>query len=718
VRETLPELDPAWDQAFVRALDPDPTRRFATCTAFAAALRGRSRSFTLNLPRLTRRKSAAAVAAALVLLAAPFAWRAWQRARMRPSPEALADYRKGVEDLQAGANFAAAKALDEAVKLAPSFSLAHARLAEAWAARSQPERASEEMLRARRQDVSSLSQLDRAQVEAIDLKITRDFAAAAAIYERMRQLSGANVGEITVDLGRTYEQASIFDKALENFRRAAEGEPHSPAAWLRSAVLYDRAGKFSDADHAFAEAERIYQLSSNLEGLTEVALQRGIAAIRRHHGDEGVAYLRKTIEIARMAGDAYKEIDAKLQLSMNASNNGEPAMAEQYARESLDAAQAGRIDDETIRAHIALGQAHAMDRDFSSAEKDYQAALAAAERDRAYLYAARSHLTLASLYDQTTRPEDAGREAQLALSYYQPNHFVQETLTALIILGRSQRSRGDYQSALKAFQDLVAAAENSHDHQLLAQAYEGMGTVLMAQEHFSQAFEYFQKDLEVSPLPRIAAVAQVWGGYALTLLGRDHDAATMWHAADSEAEKLPSLKLYLQLRRATLALSWNRNQEAHKLAQAVLTAPIQRDPIVSAVGLELRGLAAIGLDRKTEGRADCEQALSRVAAARNAAATLQAQMAVLQARIETADRPGALAIFHEIEPALSTYPESRWRALALVARFDAQKVPAAAEALSALQRLWGNDVWGPYSARRDIQKLARPLLQHISAKSH
>src|SRR6516225_9675553 len=107
---------------------------------------------------------------------------------MRPSPEALSDYRKGVEDLQAGAYFAAAKALDEAVKLAPNFGLAHARLAEAWTARSQPERAGEEMLRARRQDLSSLSQLDRSQIEAIDLKITRDFAAAAAKYESMRHL--------------------------------------------------------------------------------------------------------------------------------------------------------------------------------------------------------------------------------------------------------------------------------------------------------------------------------------------------------------------------------------------------------------------------------------------------------------------------------------------------------------------------------------------------
>jgi serine/threonine protein kinase len=717
-RTLVPDLPPTWDRGLAIALDPDPVRRFGTCGEFVGALRGGAASVTVKLPVMTRGRWAMAVAAAVLLIAGMVGWRSWKAMRNRPSPEVIAYYRRGVDDIQAGAPFAAAKALDEAVKLAPGFSLAHARLAEAWAARSQPERAGEEMLRARRQDLSSLSQLDRAQIEAIDLKITRDFAAAAAKYESMRHLSGANDGEISVDLGRAYEQASIFDKALENFRRAAEGPTHSPAAWLRSAVLYDRAGKFSDSDHAFAEAERLYQLTSNLEGLAEIALQRGIAAIRRRHGDEGVAYLRKTIEIAHMAGDVYKEIDAKLQLSTNASNSSEPALAERYARESLDAAQAGRIEDETIRAHIALGQAHAMNRNFSGAEKDYQAALASAERDRAYLYAARSHLMLASLYDQTTRPEDAAREAQQALSYYQPNHFVQESLNALVLMGRSQRSSGDYPSALKAFQSLVSAAESSHDRQLLAQAYEGVGTVLVAQEQFPQALEYFQKDLDAGPQPRIAATAQVWRGYVLALLGRDQEAVATWHAADSEAEKLPSLKLYLELRRAALALSWGRYPEARKLTQEILAGPIQRDAIATATALELRGLAAIGLGKKAEGRNDCEQALSGVAAARNAAATLQAQMALLQARIETADAAGAVAIFHQIEPTLSTYPESHWRAMALMVRGDSQRVPAAADALAALQRQWGNEVCNTYLHRPDIQKLSRPLLQFISAKSH
>jgi hypothetical protein len=192
----------------------------------------------------------------------------------------------------------------------------------------------------------------------------------------------------------------------------------------------------------------------------------------------------------------------------------------------------------------------------------------------------------------------------------------------------------------------------------------------------------------------------------------------MWEVASPEVEKQSSLKLYLQLRRAALALSWNRYAEAHKLAYAVLTGPIRPDPIASATALELRGLAAIELGKKAEGRADCEQALSGAAATRNAAATLQARMAVLRARIETGDTPGALAIFHEIEPALSGYAESHWRALALIARVDPQKAPAAAEALAALKQPWGSDAWNTYLRRPDIQKLARPLLQYISANSH
>ena len=68
----------------------------------------------------------------------------------QPPAEAARFYRTGTEDLEAGANFAATKELGEAVRLAPDFSMAHARLAQAWTELDSQGKASREMQLARR----------------------------------------------------------------------------------------------------------------------------------------------------------------------------------------------------------------------------------------------------------------------------------------------------------------------------------------------------------------------------------------------------------------------------------------------------------------------------------------------------------------------------------------------------------------------------------------
>src|SRR5262249_29396385 len=152
------------------------------------------------------------------------------------------------DDIRAGAYFAATKALEEALRLSPRFSLAHSRLAEAWSELAAPEKASREMLLARREDLSGLPALDRLQIEAIDLTITREFAGAIAKYQEMNRRAA---GAFDLDLGRAYEKAGKPAQALESYRRAAESSLHPPAAWLRLAVLYGRAAEPAKAADAF-----------------------------------------------------------------------------------------------------------------------------------------------------------------------------------------------------------------------------------------------------------------------------------------------------------------------------------------------------------------------------------------------------------------------------------------------------------------------------------
>ena len=55
---------------------------------------------------------------------------AWDRYRNQPPPEALSLYHTAVDDIHAGAYFAATKALEQTVQLAAAFAAGRARLAE------------------------------------------------------------------------------------------------------------------------------------------------------------------------------------------------------------------------------------------------------------------------------------------------------------------------------------------------------------------------------------------------------------------------------------------------------------------------------------------------------------------------------------------------------------------------------------------------------------
>ena len=236
-RTLVPDLDARWEQAILRALDRDPARRFASVRDFSKALRGESSSVTLPLPSLTRRKVLAAACGAAALAAGGEAWRRWSIRQKMPGAEAARLYQQGVDDIHAGAYFAATRALGQAVQLASAFSPARARLAESWLELDLPEKAVLEFLPIRREDNSWLPKLDRLQIEAVDLTLTREFPAAVAKYEEMRKVAGGAL-DLDIDLGRIYEKAGQPDRAIEAYRRAAEGPWHSAAAWLRLGVLY------------------------------------------------------------------------------------------------------------------------------------------------------------------------------------------------------------------------------------------------------------------------------------------------------------------------------------------------------------------------------------------------------------------------------------------------------------------------------------------------
>ncbi len=720
-RVLAPGLDEKWERAILRALDRNPANRFTKARHFLEALRGETVSMTVKLPVMTRRRAVAAGLAAALAVAAGVGWREWVAASHRLSPEAQSLYQKGVDDIAAGAYFAATKALGETAKLAPLAAQVRARLAEAWVELEMPEKANKEMLLAMHQDNSDLSKLDRLEIEATYLTVTRDFAAATKKREQIiSATTGGETAGLHVDLGRAYEKSGQPDKALAAYRLAANGPVHNPAAWLRIGILAGRSWKnvqsLSQSEEAFRQAEEIYQQTSNLEGLTEVAFQRGIAANRRGQLDQGAAYLRKAMETARLAGNIQKEVSAKLQLATNAYQSGNATFAEQYAKEALDTARANQIESLAISGLVTLGNSYRVKGESEGSEKYLLEALTLARGSGSNRLVALSLFSLAALHNDTRHAEQSAREASEALAFFQPNHWVLETFQCLTLLGRANRDKGDYKGALDSFHSLLEAAEKAQDKSQMAGAHESLGQVLYKQELYPDALNHYRKSLELSVEPGLIGYAALHCANALWQLGRYDDARAMFDKAEGLAQRFAALQLAVSTGRAAMALSERRYDVAAGALGRILASDKSHDSSTIAALKASLGLALIGTGNGSGGLRNCEEGVAAAMKSDDVADLFDARATLLEALLETGSRVRALSLFHEMEPSLLAHPAWHWRLLALVSGVDHESNGRARDALSELATLWGDEAFQNYLSRPDVRPLARPLLPVFSAK--
>ena len=721
LRELVPDLDPNWDRAILRALDPIPERRFSAAEEFVRALRGDHTAITIAFTAWGWRRWTAVAGSVALLLAGWLGWTAWSRARSQPSGEARAFYQEGVDQIHNGAYFVAATALGRAVTLAPHFSLAHARLAEAWLSLDAPERATREMVFALSGNTSTLTKAEQFQLNAVSHLTTRDYDAAAAEYRKLIAATPSTNQEVYLDLGTTYLLGGKRDQAVLAYRKAAESRPSSPAAWMWLGMAYARAAKNSadsaKSEEAFEKAAEGYRDKSNLEGLTSLAYHRALARGRLGDIEASNQYLRQTVETARLAKNVYFEIAAQTQMSLNASNAGDADLGARLAREALETAQANQMEMLSINSFLGLATAQLHKGDFPGAEKYYRDALALAQRNNSLRWVAQAELWLAALHDQMRMPEAVSREAAEALSYFRSQHWEQETLRSLVLLGRAESTRGHYAEAQKSFDQLREVAESNHDQRSLYLAEEGLGSALSNQENFPQALDHFQKMRKASPSPEQMGYAALRCGRTLAVLGDYEGAAGAFAEADPAAAKSPALRVYLALARAETELSQGKLAQAIRYARQGLDPDMHANAVSNANLKRALGLALLRSGSSRQGVQECEQALSVLENAGDPAALVAARIGVMEAQVETGQSAGAGATFEKLEPSLAFYPESKWRAMAVISRIRPDYHDRASAALRDLERLWTTETYHNYLKRRDVERLARPLLAEFNANA-
>ncbi|MGI8988110.1 MAG: protein kinase domain-containing protein [Bryobacteraceae bacterium] len=718
------KIDARWERAIAQCLEREPARRFASAGDAVRAIEGRPPPI-----RVSARWAWAAVAALLAV----FGWMGLRDGRFgvqSVSPEALRWYRTGTEFAQAGASFAATRALDQAVKVDGHYSLAHARLADAWNDLGAGEKAKQEMLLAQGpgESRSRLPEMDRLYVEAVYSTITRRFQDAEEKYaEMLRKANDSAKPVIYFDLGRSLERESRFEKAIESYRRAETASPGNPAAALRLAILFTLRQKPAEASEEFRKADAFYQALSNQEGITEVLLQRGVSANRANRAQEAGDLLRQALAGAQVTKDVYQIISAKLQLCVLAINSNRAAEAQEYANQSIATARDNGMELFAVHGLVSLAGALQTRHDYSGAEKYLQDALNISRRENSRRWQAISLTQLAALHMPLKRFGEGLSEARQALTIFREDHFPSETGFCLTLIGRAQRDSGDYPAAEATFGELVALGEKSGDRAQMALGQESMGSLLLRRERFPEALSRYQRSLELSTAlgdrSRIASGSQQCGD-VLWRLGRYDESRDMLAKAGAAAGDNLGRKLDIAMSRAEIALSQLHYGDAASDCRRALGALGAIDVPRRAELQRILGAADIGSGKRREGLQLCEDALQAAGPLGDTSLISRATLSVMQARLETNDYRGALKAYRNAEEPLSHLPESGWRSAVLAARAS-ERTPDRAQTRTlallgdtrskALETLWGAEAFRSYSARPDIQQMRRHLFRLLSA---
>jgi serine/threonine protein kinase/Tfp pilus assembly protein PilF len=662
-----------------------------------------------------------------VVALAALAFGLWYVTRGRPHqppPEAQRLYILAVDSLREGAFFKSSKILQQSIQDDDRFALAHARLAEAWTELDFSDKAKDELIRAGDlvPDRSVLPKVDALRLQAIIDTVKRDFGKAVEDYRALASsVPEAERAYALVDLGRAYEKNEQPDKAVESFQEASKRAPRYAAAFLRLGVILGRRQRFPDAEAAFDQAHKLFDVSNEIEGIAEVLYQRGLLFSQQGRVAAAQGEFQRALERSVALENKDQQIKILQQLSNTFIVAGDAARAQQYSQEAIQLAQANGMENLTTAGLIGIGNAYFITGNFPEAEKNFNEALRLAQLFKGRRNEARALLSLASLRKQQDDPDATRDFVQRALPFYQQGGYRKETSQAYTILGHAYDEVGDYESAQRAFEQELQVAQQVGDPQSVALAHEGLGFVFLNAQRFSDALSNFDEDYKIVKSLNIKLVLGYGANYRGTVLwqlGRYEDARTALAEALSIAqptghEPYKELLAEATLSEARLALSEGKFPEAITKAQRSIDLAGSEYKLIavrarytSSLGQALSGQVAASRKR-------CDEAVRLARSMRNPLALSEALLALAEVALLSGDVQTALATAAEAQQrfAAAKQHESEWRALLIEARASNKSgdstrarhfASQANTVLAALEQEWGSDNYKTYLTRPDV----------------
>jgi tetratricopeptide (TPR) repeat protein len=421
-----------------------------------------------------------------------------------------------------------------------------------------------------------------------------------------------------------------------------------------------------------------------------------------------------------------------LQLGSVAIAEGKNAEAKQLAADAVDMAKRNNMTSLAIFGLIDVGNAFHTYENLTEARKYYEQALTEAVAYNDARLEARARISLGSLEIFRGDVDEGLVNVNKALEFYKSGGYRNEWGTALLLIGRAKRDKGEYNEALRALNERLQLAQQAGIPNGIADANNEIGKVFLAQEKPDEALTHFQVSYSIyqnAKDQRSLGNNLVNRGEALWRLGEYDQANAVLDQAFNiagQSEGFKTLLIAVYQARAEMMLSKGLFSDAKSSMEEAFRRIDAEDSSGQIQARRLFGLVATRGGDKRKGTQWCTEAYEKAQHQGIQRLLSDTQLALAEALLENGDaqKSHELALQAEENFARAEQSESLWRAWSIAAlarkqlgdqaraREEAAKADATFSDLDQKSRAAG---FANYSARPDVHALREKLSKVMSS---
>jgi tetratricopeptide (TPR) repeat protein len=290
-----------------------------------------------------------------------------------------------------------------------------------------------------------------------------------------------------LDLGRAQEAAGLLSDAGESYRRAISNDAQYATAYLRLGTVEGATAHMDAALTAFREAERLYTVASNTEGLTEVLLRRGAALDATGDPKGARKDLELALSLATTAKSTGQRVRVQMALSSVVATEGRPSDAEKMASAAVQEALAAELDTAAAEGLLDLAATFDDLGDVDKASKEAERAVRIATERGARRTLARARLQLAEVRRLQLKPDEALQIVNDVLPFVHANNYRRFELFGLLIAARSHDQLGQLEQSRQMSAAVLSMADALGDKSRTALAAADLAKVTTSLGHLHEA---------------------------------------------------------------------------------------------------------------------------------------------------------------------------------------------------------------------------------------